>query len=154
MRRIVLAGFLFVLSCGALAARVVAADDSVRVEDLSPEQRKQRIRDEIESRRLQRTELMLRSPGVWQPGPDVIEADYSSIEWAKAPIGFVAQFYASLLQREVMVSSSVARIEVTISGRGMTKQDAVACVEKALSIAGVEVTPIGGSSIAFTAKSR
>ena len=145
---------MLLFSLAVVAPGRASDPDTTRLEDLSPEERKQRIRDQIEARRQQHMEVMLRSPGVWQPGSNVAASDFATIEWKKVPVGLVAQFYASLIQREVMVSFTAARFEVTLVQSGMSRQDAIAAVERAIGEAGILIVAVGDNAVAFIGKKQ
>jgi len=65
------------------------------------------------------------------------------------PVGLAAQFYANLTKKEVMVSARVASTMLSISRNSPNENDLV----KALRAAGVRITEIGRSTVAFTDKS-
>ena len=118
--------------------------------ELTPQERRQAIRDSIEASRKEREKLIMRSARVYQPGPRGAELDRSSLKLDDAPFGYAAQVYSKLTHKEVMVSMGAAILSISIDVSDCTSREAISKLEDAFEKLGVRITKIGKSTVALT----
>lgn len=132
------------------------------------QERMQRVAEEIKRRR-QIRQAMARSSGdepelskppanreqvlhgvVYSP-PAVVDPDedFPMIAIVDAPLGYAAEMYALLSQREVMVSVRVAGLPITVHADGLTRTEACAAFEAVLTEAGVTIQPLDEETVAL-----
>ncbi len=123
----------------SLAAPVLRADDP------TIEERKQRIRDELQRRRDLRekdaAQMRYLTGGVFYPK---VEATFG--EATEIPVGYAAQLFATASGKEVMVSRTVAARKLPAVAKGATLADLTAI----LRAAGVRITEVGRATVVLT----
>ena len=122
-------------------------------------QRKHRVAEEIAKRRAEREAVMAESgaksfrdvrDGVVYPagkGGDPEEKVKCVVH--NLPVGLVAAAYAKLSGREVMVSSGVSMIPMSLNCDEVPRRVALNEIEKAWTALGVRVVELGGPTIAL-----
>jgi hypothetical protein len=106
-----------------------------------------RVNEEIAQRRSEHERI--RNPalngGAFQPLDNL--QDDLTIDTSDVPLGLSAQTYASLVEKEVLVSSHVSSIVVPVLVESVSKRDAVDAFDSALEKAGVSVLHISQDTL-------
>lgn len=112
-----------------------------------------RIQEEVASRRKLRQQALDARGIVFAPTEASAEwlREKRELKIEEIPLGFCGQTFATLTQKEVMVSGRVMKKEITLNLEPVTGEEAQAAFRKALAKHGVAIVPVGAHTLALVA---
>ncbi|MCM2273510.1 MAG: hypothetical protein NDI75_01750 [Candidatus Didemnitutus sp.] len=136
--------FVFLATVVLCLPVVQASDDDAALK---------RIQEEVASRRKLRQQALDARGIVFAPAEvsDEWLREKRELKIDEVSLGLCGQTFATLIQKEVMVSARVVKKEITLNLGPVTGEEAQAAFRKALVKHGVAIVPVGAHALALVA---